>query len=283
MNHRTDLEGAAPPSLEERIDREGREAITLAARLEDPLIREQLLAMLVANEAAWEEKTLYRKIYRDDGTPLVRADGTPVFHPFVYRARSREELLEELQRKIEQISTQTHISFSDREPGVGSEGEIMTLNWKNPFTGERLSNRVMSMAEAHEKGHFIRPFSSNELDKRFASVFDPSAADDALHEFHDKLPGPKHDLSGKPLSYEAWREERHRYLFSATEAAERMSQLKNYFSMTDGAEFTKEMLDYARAHYVEDVGFDNMMSVFFAAITPGKEREFLALMNSAGI
>ena len=73
------------------------------------------------------------------------------------------------------------------------------------------------------------------------------------------------------------------YLFSGSEIAERMSQLKNYFGMRGAEQFTRNHLKYARLHYVTDVGFDNGISHLFQAITPETEDKFLELINNSGI
>ncbi len=70
------------------------------------------------------------------------------------------------------------------------------------------------------------------------------------------------------------------YLRNPDELMARMAQLKNYFGMHDGAAFTKDHLDYARAHYVQDTDLDNSMSLMFRTVTPRTEVNFLRLMNS---
>jgi hypothetical protein len=42
-----------------------------------------------------------------------------------------------------------------------------------------------------------------------------------------------------------------------------MAQVKNYFGMQGGEQFTRAHLEYARQHYVEDTGLDNNMTLFF--------------------
>ena len=73
------------------------------------------------------------------------------------------------------------------------------------------------------------------------------------------------------------------YLFSGPEVAERMSQLKNYFGMKGDEQFTKEHLHYAKEHYVSDTQVDNEMRLFFQAITPEREDEFVRLIHTSGI
>jgi hypothetical protein len=70
------------------------------------------------------------------------------------------------------------------------------------------------------------------------------------------------------------------YLNNADELTARMAQLKNYFGMKGGEDFTKAHLDYARSHYVEDTGLDNAMSLMMKMVTPKTESEFIHLMNT---
>jgi hypothetical protein len=70
------------------------------------------------------------------------------------------------------------------------------------------------------------------------------------------------------------------YLQNPDELMARMAQLKNYFGMKGGEEFTKDHLDHARTHYVEDTGLDNSMSVMFRIVSPKTEPDFLRAMNT---
>lgn len=70
------------------------------------------------------------------------------------------------------------------------------------------------------------------------------------------------------------------YMVNPDELMPRMAQLKNYFGMKSFNVFTKEHLDYARSHYVEDTGLDNSMSTMFRMVSPRTEAEFLRLMNT---
>lgn len=73
------------------------------------------------------------------------------------------------------------------------------------------------------------------------------------------------------------------YIQNPDELMARMAQLKNYFGMKAGEEFTKGHLEYARAHYVEDTGLDNSMSVMFRIVSPKTEPNFLRAINTLPI
>ena len=53
--------------------------------------------------------------------------------------------------------------------------------------------------------------------------------------------------------------------------------------MKGDEQFTKEHLHYAKEHYVSDTQVDNEMRLFFQAITPEREDEFVRLIHTSGI
>lgn len=57
---------------------------------------------------------------------------------------------------------------------------------------------------------------------------------------------------------------------NGAEMVARGTQLKNYFGLKSGEEFTEDMLKYAAKHYIQDTGFDNNMVDFFRSIAPDK-------------
>jgi hypothetical protein len=137
-----------------------------------------------------------------------------------------------------------------------------------------------AITEAHEKGHAIRPYHNRILDEYFSKALDHG-------EIINNWPGsnePDYD----PEMDDFWANydvnvSLFMYITSPAEIAERMGQLKNYFGMDGDQAFTKEHLEYAREHYVEDTGMDNNMTLFFAGITPATLDKFLEVINSAGI
>lgn len=60
---------------------------------------------------------------------------------------------------------------------------------------------------------------------------------------------------------------------NGAEMVARGTQLKNYFGLKSGEEFTEDMLKYAAKHYIQDTGFDNNMVEFFNSIAPDKWSE----------
>ena len=145
----------------------------------------------------------------------------------------------------------------------------------------------MGIIEAHEKGHVLRPYGSEYMRGRFASGFDLSRitfSEQEQKKIAIEFNTPDlADHRSAPLSREKMLECHLEYLFRGEEVAERMAQLKNYFGLRGAEPFTKEHLEYARAHYVPDTGLDNSMTQFFQAITPDTEAAFLRLINSMGI
>lgn len=269
-----------PPHADEekiKVDYEGRDGITFCERLSDPTIRAQLVDILLGIDERKKGRIEHDVQLDQSGQPIQEGNRfvtkTKMFIP-----RTREEIEGEVSEKIEAMKQSTEITFGGQEPGHG-EREILPINWRDPVTGDKPSDRVWSIIEAHEKGHAIRQYNDAYITKHFTDGFDISAV---LFTEKDYL-----NLGGtEPVTEESLKEMRDRhfaYLFSANELAERMSQLKNYFSMRGDELFSRQHLDYARMHYVEDTGFDNSMSLMFQAITPEKEAYFLELMNSAGI
>jgi hypothetical protein len=146
-------------------------------------------------------------------------------------------------------------------------------------TTTKNETKIKSIAEAHEKGHVVRGIEPHEnfFVKRFIKGFDFTGA---------KVPKKDLDHNSKleePLPVEDMQKNFINYLCSASEIAERMSQLKGYFGFKGNEKFTKEHLTYAREHYCADTGMDNYMTEFFNAITNDTEEEFLRIINTCGI
>jgi hypothetical protein len=145
--------------------------------------------------------------------------------------------------------------------------------------GRYVSVKQKSVYEAHEKGHGIRMFyGESDFVNRIKSAFDFSAITKETAEKYRELVRRAHKEIRRGI-----REDPLKYFESAHEIFERMSQLKNYFGMNGDQVFTKEHLEYARSHYVEDMGFSLQMLPFLEAITPEKEDEFIELMNTLGV
>lgn len=231
---------------------EGNNTILLLARLRHPQIRKQLVDLFVSAESA------------------------PGGH-----GRARQDVEKELEANFERVGLDTPISFNAENMPDAGERELMCPNWRGfeILTGKPPTTRILSIVEAHEKGHVIRPFHSSFFDTHFARGFDPQAAtfSDDDYEKWRRLPGMP------PLSREEFDVKMKKYLFSAPEIAKRMSQLKNYFGMRGNEIITKEHLEYARKHYIVDTGFDNDITQFLQAVTAETESRFLELINTSGI
>lgn len=196
---------------------------------------------------------------------------------------TREEVEKKLDEEIAEVERVTEINFKTGEP---NESE-MSLNWEVPWTGKKATTKQLSIIEAHEKGHRIRRF--HTLTEKLRKGFDMSKAvyTNEMYEYSKKKLKNKDEEyvdAEREITYEESKEEfLEHYLFSGDELAERMSQLKNYFGFSASEVFTKEHLDYARQHYIEDTKMDNSMSLFFQAITPETEDAFLEIINKYGI
>lgn len=66
------------------------------------------------------------------------------------------------------------------------------------------------------------------------------------------------------------------YITDPKELMARMAQLKNYYGMSGGEQFTQEHLEHAKKHYVADTGLDNNMTLFFSMI---RDEKFIDAIN----
>ncbi len=208
-------------------------------RIAHPKIRKQIVDTKVAIEEIWEPP------------------------------ETREAIERDLDEHIHIAATKTRISHDDSHPTTNT----IPLKWT--LHGQRPSIQQLSVVEAHEKGHLIRPYGL--YGDFFKTGFDSAACSvdesrlQAMREMHPTE------------SNEALRESVVEAILNPMEIAERMAQLKNYFGMKGDELFTSEHLAYARVNYIRDTGLDNDMTLFFQAITPETEPEFIRLINSAGI
>lgn len=180
-----------------------------------------------------------------------------------YQERHAEKLLERVERSFALTETGPAASFGKSPQALGvtaRTGSSYEERFSKPgavfsdaeIAGQPLTSRQKNLIEAHEKGHAVREFSGAIADE-VRTALDL----DILAEHADKLG----------------------YSADADEIVERMAQLKNYFGFKGDERFTKAHLDHVREHYLDDVGLDNSMTEFFAAITPEKEEAFLDIMN----
>lgn len=254
---------------------EGNHSLLLFERVSNPKIREQIIDMLMLDEKDREKKK-HRKVVRDEkGKPVLDSSGKPKYRPAEYVAKTRNQVEDKFQKNLEKVRIETPVSFEGKGPDTGHIPAGLTVG------GEKVTVVQMSAVEAHEKGHILRTYGGETVYKIFGRVLDLSA----ITWSDEYIAGIRKKMGGIPpgTTDEAIIERSYSYFLSPMEIAERMSQLKNYFGMNGAEKFTVAHLTYAREHYIKDTGNDNGMTQFFQAITPETEKEFLRLINSAGI
>jgi len=188
---------------------------------------------------------------------------------------TKDDIEEWYEDTVQDIETKTDIDFKNEMPSSG----VMHLGWIQPHNNQKPSTRQWSAIEAHEKGHRVREY--HDMDEVFQKGFDISKATFTQEDYETEQRNAPDENVNIPLE-----DKKHifmEYLFSASEIAERMAQLKNYFGFSGNETFTKAHLDYARKHYLEDTDLQNGMRQFFEAITPETEGEFLRIINNCGI
>jgi hypothetical protein len=229
--------------------------------------------------------------------PVIRRQIEALIFEAVRGRYSKENIAREYDKRLANIKSCTWVSFragrSHTSEGL-SPGEIIFPRAVRRDTGKIYTGKELHITESHEKGHVMRfeyteewipPFSVSSrteyvLARFFRAAFDPVSVEFPEEEYRQYR--ARNPASSKKSDWEIrkrWIE----YLSSPFEIAERMSQLKNYFGFCGDEIFTREHLLYAREHYLQDTDYDNAMTPFFASIPPEKEEAFLQLMNSAGI
>ncbi|MFA6554457.1 MAG: hypothetical protein WCS89_03030 [Candidatus Paceibacterota bacterium] len=269
-------------SIESEANFEGNDTEILFDRLRNDKIRNQIIELLFQDEQSrvgtsvesLEEDKDGNLVFNDEGEPIVKE-----LKPFI--AQTREELEKQYDDTLKDIETVTEIRSSQAAHDLPTQ-EVITLGSVAPWSGKTFNTKQMSIIEAHEKGHRIRPYSATEfLKHHFHKGFDFESVpySEAESTIFKKAIPPEDQ--GK--SVEEIKQMFFEYLSSPEELVERMSQLKNYYGMKGEAIFTKGHLEYARNHYVSDTDMDNGMTQFFKAITPEREDAFIELINSSGI
>jgi hypothetical protein len=276
-------------TIENQANYKGNWWLAQLDRLNNPTIRKQLVDLWETNEKFLEEHGIKECVgqgseLKDPATgQIIWLDeelGLPkyeqIYKNIPHMALSREEIEAQLEEAIDREASVTPIDFNETRSEsynwlLGYEkGQTETVDRKDEHHPSRRvsliglkedetipnqhATEVMSVVEAHEKGHTLRTLHGSEyLDNLFSNAF----------EFP--------------------RSERYLDTHRPAELIERMAQLKDYFGMKGDEKFTPQHLEYVREHYIEDTKLDNNMKEFFDAITPQKEFTFLKLINSIGV
>ncbi len=263
-------------NVEKTANFEGNETMLFYERLQNPEIIQKLV------DTIYEcQKTVNKPTHVfDENDKLVEF----LADDWVPKVQTKEQIEKELIERIEKVFSATNID-TDINANSGIEGEgyfgTVAINSLHPDTGEKWTQKQLSITEAHEKGHSIRLFSyaGSVFNKNIQSGLDFS---DIQIDIPNNL--RKSFLNGNPeISDEKIKKSLVEYHNYPWEIIERMAQLKNYFGMKGNEVFTKEHLDYAKAHYLSDTGMGIQMSIFLDAITPQTEQKFLELINTLGV
>jgi hypothetical protein len=276
-------------SIEQTANYKGNWWLAQLSRFKNPTIRKQLVDFWEKNEQyiakhgirtyvdsfIKKDPTTNEIIWKDEELGLPEMER--VYETVPYTALSRAEIEKQIEDTIQREENVTLINQdTDRSNSLNRPTEeakdsprdtlhepryrVAEIGMKDDSLLSHEDEKfvtTMSLVEAHEKGHSLRDLRpSPYLTELFSRAFDLDPNSEVYGYFHE----------GEPK-----------------ELIERMAQLKNYFGMQGDEKFTLQHLDYARTHYIRDVGFNNQMTAFFAAITPETEFGFLKLMNSIGI
>lgn len=282
--------------VQEQANFKGNYSELLFSRMQNPVVRNQLLDMLEENEkwiAEHPESESVMKVDPGTGEAVLDDLGMNIFETVTgaYVPKSREELSRELDEAMTQEMSVTKIDFEktfdksaaqiiDPEKDRDKLEAVIGVK-KEPHRLNEEEIRDHSLVEAHEKGHVLRNLKhSGYFEKRFSAGFDTSKVTPEAYLGKD-IAEKSTELTDQDIKGMI-----DEYLFDfkkPVEILERMSQLKNYFGMKGDEKFTPQHLEYARTHYTQDVGLENHMQAFFQAITPETEFTFLNLMNSSGV
>lgn len=268
-------------NIETEANYEGNATELLFSRLQNEKIRKQIIDLIYQGEQSHVGTFVESLEIDPEGNLVFDDNGEPKVQerkPFV--PLTREEVEKQYDDTLKKIQVSTEIEFAKASHHLPTQERMIvgaTAPWSNrPFTPEQ-----MTIIEAHEKGHEMRPYIGEFFEDYFHKGFDFDSVPYGELEgvvFRKVLPPEEQEKTVIEI-----REMFFDYLKSPTELAERMSQLKNYFGMKSDDQFTAEHLEYARNHYITDTDMDNGMTQFFQAVTPEKVNAFIQIINSAGI
>src|SRR4029079_6437014 len=139
------------------------------------------------------------------------------------------EIEQDLDLRTTGAASKTDISFGNRPPNM----KRISLNWVKR-DGTKPNSKEMSIIEAHEKGHQIRPYWSDFFSAYFREGFDVSKVtytqddyEEDIRNIHLTHPDSSVEETRARHPYAEMRESFVPGVFNGYEMAERMSQLKN--------------------------------------------------------
>jgi hypothetical protein len=281
-------------TIQERANYQGNYSELFLERLNNPIFFEKTVDMLYNYQLNIE----YTGAGKQDRNGNLKKIPKKTWVRTIKKFRlSREQIFEILKNRIKETFGQTQIDFRSNKSNSGGVGGTVGffhpefLNQYKPMTVLQ-----MNITEAHEKGHIIRnmqpvknSFTNNlysafnfeelkkiiknpEVIKIYREVVYKDLVDDyksiglSDEEINTKIVNSELEYNRNPM-----------------EIIERMAQLRNYFGMKFGEEFTKEHLDYVRENYTKDTGFYLQIQPFLNAITTQTEKRFLQLINELPI
>ena len=227
--------------------------LLLRDRMLDPITKDKFI----------ETRTAALPNMKPGEVPPKPTDGISLVKEKTYQVYYQDQI-DKYEVNVSKIFDRTHIGESaehDKQEHnlgkgeIGSEGIIFVDGTK--LDGTSLSVRQKNIIESHEKGHGLRDFVSEDI-RDFTQSIDL-----------DVIRKKDQETGRREIGY----------LRQSEEIAERMAQLKNYFGLKAGDEFTKEHFEYAKQHYVKDIDLDNNMTTFFDAVTEHTIDKFIETIN----
>lgn len=265
-------------SIESQANYEGNHSELFFSRMENPKIKKQVVHLLFEEQKQQIENGETEFPLVDENGEFKRDKNGKLIMEKITEFESCDQIERQFESRLKKAKEKTVFDYENISPN----SEVMHLGFIQPWSGKKMSENQKNIIEAHEKGHIIRKYTGSFFDDIFQQSIDLEKIEYA--DFFDKEAIRElFSSEGIEMDDEELKSEYIFFCFNAKEIAERMNQLKNYFGMENDETFTKEHLDYAKIHYVEDTDVDNLMTVMFNAITPEREDKFLNIINNAGI
>jgi hypothetical protein len=268
--------------IEKTANYEGNHSELLFSRMEDSKIKNQIIDLIHFEEIERINSGESTRPKINENGEFIRNNHEEIIFEEINEPESKEHIEKQFEKNLKSAQHKTYFDYENESPN----SETMHLGFIMTWNNKKISEKELNIIEAHEKGHLIRRYVGSYFDNYFQQCLNIDKIEYPNYFNKEKIienikQSPEYD--DIELNDETLKEIFLDRLFNALEIAERMGQLKNYFGMSGEEYFTKEHLDYAKAHYIEDTGVDNLMGIMFNAITPEKEDKFLEIINSAGI